>query len=490
MRAGQGCNDPRLTRILTYEAIDAANDLEGWGIEFVKDPNTGKALVAMGDFASRPRNRKIYHHGKPITQVLDKQLRLMGVTIIEGVAALGLLRDGDGVAGVLGMNSKGERVAVKGGATVLAAGGAGQLFNLSLMPPDITGDGYAFGYRAGATMVNMEFMQAGFGTIRPALNIILPWFWGLLPEFTDGAGHDLLAAALPGGVAASDVMKTKVKHYPFSTSDNSKWLEVAAKRAMENGQVNASGGFQLDLRKVDESLFHLTSDLAVMWAISKPWMKRKHMDVEQEPLEIGLFGHSINGGMVITGDCETTIPGLFAVGETAAGPYGADRLGGNMLLTCQVFGKRAGRRAAEVARSRVSRRTPELPRIDYLEKSQGHREAREATRRVKDTMTRNVLIIRSEDRLRRALDDLETLRAEVNGGEFKFETPRQILELTQAMNLIDVGEAMVAAARLRTETRGSHYREDYPSTDVQWDCPIAVHCVDGRSVAKPYSYAA
>lgn len=210
MRAGQGCNDARLVRVLVDEAISAANDLGRWGVEFILDPNTGKPLVAMGDFASRPRNRKIYHHGRPITIALKTEIGKLGVTVIDHASVMDLLRDDRGVNGVVLLTAEGKNISVRAGATVLATGGAGQMFNLSLMPPDITGDGYALGYRAGATMVNMEYMQAGFGTIKPALNIIMAWLWAFCPKFTDVQGRELLEGQLPQGITPEQVMKTKV----------------------------------------------------------------------------------------------------------------------------------------------------------------------------------------------------------------------------------------------------------------------------------------
>ncbi|HEX6979726.1 MAG TPA: FAD-binding protein [Alphaproteobacteria bacterium] len=491
MRAASGCADPKLVRVLVDEAVSVAEDLERWGVPFVTDPNTGSVLVAMGDFASRPRNRKIYHHGKPITVALKTEIERTGVRIIDRSAALGLLQSDRGVDGVLAIDSDGRLIAIRAGAVVLATGGAGQLFKFSLMPPDITGDGYAFGYRAGATLVNMEYMQVGFGTIRPALNIIMAWFWALFPKFVDRDGRPILDGILPDGLTPEQVMKAKVKHYPFSTSDDSKWLEIGAKRAMSEGRTTDLGGFYLDLREVDESVLPKGSDLAVMWPISKGWLLRKHMDVTKEPLSIGLFGHSINGGLVIDSHGQSTVPGLFAVGETAGGPYGADRLGGNMLLNCQVFGKRAGRRAAEVGRARRhgAAVSTKLPELDILRRSRGARDPREATLRIKEAMTRDVLAVRTERGLVRAAEELSALRDEIEAGVFNADTPKRLIELHEALSLLDTGQMIIAAARLRTETRGSHYREDFPSTDPDWTCPIFVRRSGGGPEVEPGRFA-
>jgi fumarate reductase (CoM/CoB) subunit A len=490
MRAGQGCNDARLVRILVDEAISAADDLERWGVEFILDPNTSKPLVAMGDFASRPRNRKIYHHGKPITVALKAEIEKLGVTVIHHAAVMDLLRDDGGVNGVLAVTAEGKSITVRAGATVLATGGAGQMFNLSLMPPDITGDGYALGYRAGATMVNMEYMQAGFGTIEPALNMISAWLWAFCPKFADAQGRVLLDGLLPQGVTPEQVMKAKVKHYPFSSSDDSRWLEIAAKNAMRDGRMTRPGGFLMDLRDVDEAVLPKGSDLAVMWPISKQWLLKRHIDIAAEPLQIGLFGHSINGGLVISEHCESTVPGLFAVGETAGGPYGADRLGGNMLLNCQVFGKRAGRRAAEVGRQRRAHAAKHLsvPSLAHLERSTGATPVKDATRQIKQIMTDGTLVVRNERGLEHAAHQLDALREEIETGRFGVASLGDMIELNEASNMIETGTMMVAAAKIRKETRGSHYREDFPSTDPAMARPFMIRCGSNGPQVMPGTY--
>jgi succinate dehydrogenase/fumarate reductase flavoprotein subunit len=147
-----------------------------------------------------------------------------------------------------------------------------------------------------------------------------------------------------------------------------------------------------------------------------------------------------------------------------------------MLLNTQVFGKRAGRRAAEVGRARRSGRSDDarLPEIDVLFRACGSIPAREALRRVKKTMNQGVLVVRNERGLARAHDELEALRAEIAAGRFRADDVIQVTDLSEATNLLDVGTLMIAAARLRKETRGSHYREDYPHPDAQWARPVMI----------------
>lgn len=489
MTAAQGCADPALVRILVDEAMDAAADLDRWNIDFIREPD-GRPLVAQGDFASRPRNRKIYHHGRPITEALKRENKRLGVQSIEGATVLSLLQDEKGVHGVLVLTKQGKLIRIDAGATALTTGGAGQLFKLSLMPSDITGDGYALGYRAGATLANMEFMQAGFGTVKPALNIIYTWFWAGVPPFLDKAGRSVLDGVLPSGVSAADAMLKKVEHYPFSASDASRWLEIATKKAMEEGRADANGAFILDLRETDPERIP-QKGFTKLWNVSKGWLQQKHMDIEAEPLRIGLFGHAINGGLVIDEHGQTSIEGLLSAGENAAGPYGADRLGGNMLLNCQVFGKRAGCRAAEIGRHRTvannaTLANAALDRLDRQTSGKGELKLKQAHERIKQIMTDHALVVRTEKGLNTAEADLSELSASLEAGRYKVDSPKDVVALNEALNMIDVGRTMCAAALVRRETRGSHYREDADfRNDEKFARPIMVrHVGEGRAEAE------
>lgn len=488
--AAQGCADPSLVRVLVDEAIRAGEDMDRWNVEFIQDPDTGKPLVAQGDFASRPRNRKIYHHGKPVADALKKQCEEVGVDFLERAMVLALLIGEDGVGGALVLGQDGRLTVVEAGATVVTTGGAGQLFRYSLMPPDITGDGYALGYRAGARMANMEFMQAGFGTIKPAQNIIMSWYWAVLPTLFDRNGQDVIARHLPDGVTAEMAMFDKSKHYPFSASDHSKWIEVAAKRGIEEGVATDEEGFLLDLRQIDQSRLS-AKGFAHLWKVSREWLLRKNMDIEKEPLHVGLFGHAINGGLIIDAHGQSSVPGLLAAGEAAAGPYGADRLGGNMLLNCQVFGRRAGEQAARVARER--RRAPgdavveaELAAL-RRRVERGSAPVREAHTTIKRTMSKNALVIRNEPGLKEAEQVLRQVGEQLRAGHFQAGSVKEVWRLYEAENLVDVGLMMVGAAQLRRETRGSHFRDDAPAIDPAWDRSILVTVGDDGPLFAPYS---
>lgn len=479
--AAQGCADPKLVRILVEGAVDAVADLDRWKIDFIYDPESGKPMVAQGDFASRPRNRKIYHHGKPITVALKRENAKIGVKGLEQTAVLSLIHGPRGVEGVIAVTKDGRFLEIRAGATVLTTGGAGQLFKHSLMPPDITGDGYALGYRAGAPLANMEFMQAGFGTVKPALNMLYTWFWAGLPSFVDKAGKPVVEGTVPASTDIDAAMFKKVDHYPFSASDASRWLEIAAKNAMRQGRADEHDGFYLDLRGTKPGNIP-QKGFDKLWSVSKDWLLKKNIDVDAQPLRVGLFGHAINGGIVIDEHGQTAVPGLLSAGENAAGPYGADRLGGNMLLNCLVFGKRTGQRAAEIAKARGRIASDEanglLSQVVNQQERSGKRAIKDAHKAIKQTMSDHALVVRNAEGLDKAQRQLGTLADAMTAGDFAIKSRKDLVDFYEARNLVDVGRAMCAAAALRKETRGSHYREDAPEADPDMARPIIIHLSD------------
>ncbi|HTU01844.1 MAG TPA: FAD-binding protein, partial [Candidatus Sulfotelmatobacter sp.] len=494
MRNGAGCADPRLVRVLADEAPSAAAALAGFGVEFMKAPD-GKILVAMGDFASKPRNRKIHGHGRPIVRGLQRACAEAGVVVLEDTVVCDLVRGERGCAGVLAVDLGGGLHAVSAGATILATGGAGQLFEYSLSPPDVTGDGYALAYRAGAELANLEFMQAGFGLIHPFANIIMAWFWLLAPKLTNGSGDEFLNRYLPPAIAAESCFRAKVRHYPFTSEDASRYLEIAAKQEIAAGRGTARGGVFLDLREVNEGeRIPPGSDIAAMWPVSKAWFRARGVDVMRQPLDVSIFGHAINGGVRIDEHGQSTLPGLYAAGEASAGPYGADRLGGNMLLNCQVFGARAGRHAAASARRdqpgiSAGRRADFASTVASLLGRSGSKTVAQVKRDIQAIMSEHVLVIRSRTGLETCLDRLHAIREEVLPA-VAVPTPAELVGLREATSLAEVGALMARAALMRCETRGGHYREDFPERqDAAWAGPIVIRSEDGKPCLRRGCFA-
>jgi len=150
---------------------------------------------------------------------------------------------------------------------------------------------------------------------------------------------------LPDEVSEKECMEDKAKHYPFTSRDSSRYIDVSIQSELNNGRGTENNGIYLDLTNISVN----SSDdpnFQKMFPYTVNWLLQKGVDISDQLIEIANFGHAINGGLWIDKRSATNVPGVFAAGEVAGGPHGADRLGGNMMVTCQVFGARAGKYAA------------------------------------------------------------------------------------------------------------------------------------------------
>ena len=278
-------------------------------------------------------------------------------------------------------------------------------------------------------------------------------------------------------------------HYPFSVYDRSQYFDIAIQKELTGGRGTAHGGVFLDLsgsRPEDLPDTPRGRDARRLYGITRDYIKKNYgVDIAEQPIEVACIGHAINGGLRIEPTAESTVPCLYAGGESAGGPHGADRLGGNMNLTCQVFGRRAGRSAAQRARERgipsVSSAliAAEKGRLAKLQAQRGSLGTGQFKRWIQECMWRHLLVVRSDVSLRACLTEVERLRGRM--AEISVDGPAQLMGLLEVDSLLTVAEIMARAALLRTESRGSHYREDYPHRDdVHWQQSIVTRQVDGR----------
>lgn len=458
LEAALGPCSRRLAGIVASGAPKQVPFLESLGVKFER--YLDNYLATRGCFASCRRSLKIKGHGEPIVVALKKEILRRGdIGIIEHSMATELIVE-DGICkGAFVGSVDGEIWEIRAKATIMGTGGAGQLFSLNLNPADVTGDGYALGYRAGAELVNMEFMQAGFGIIQPAKTIFNAWIWTLGPRIYDEDGLEFLEQYIPAGLTVADCVKAKENHYPFSTRDASKYLEIAVKKRCNEGKK-----VYADLRHVakDDDWIQGNINLAQMWPITKAWMLKCGIDVESIPVRIVCYAHAMNGGLLIDCNSETTVSHLYAVGEAAGGLHGADRLGGNMFASGQVFGEIAGKDAAQTALGLPKDTSvPRLERQVPVSDDSGSQDVAKLRKRLQQLATNELLIIRSGQGLRRFLDEIERLEADLRCCAAC--TPREQLYIRETENLLLVGRLIAQSAMSRTESRGSHYREDYPN---------------------------
>lgn len=486
LAAAAGTCDERLARIVAEDAPETLREFERLGVPFHMDGE--RYLEVVGCFASRPRMHIIPGHAEPIVAAQRKEILARGIPVHEHTMITTLVVQDGSCVGAVGLREDGELVLFQAAATILGTGGAGKLFLHNLNPPDITGDGYALGYRVGAELVNMEFMQAGPSIVHPVHNILNTWLLTLYPRLTNAKDEEFLERYLPPNWSMRQCLDARSAHYPFSVYDGSQYFDIAIQKELTADRGKAHGGIFLDLsRSRPEDLPDTPRgrDVRRLYGITREYIRTNYgVDIAEQPIEVACIGHAINGGLRIEPTAESTVPCLYAGGETAGGPHGADRLGGNMNLTCQVFGRRAGRSAAQRARERgippVSARLikAEQGRLMALQAQRGSLGPGQLKRGIQECMWRNLLVVRSDASLRTCLGELEGLRGRMAG--INVDGPAQLSGLLEVDSLLTVAEIMAKAAFMRTESRGSHYREDYPQRDdAHWQNSIITRRVNG-----------
>lgn len=474
LAAGQGMADARLAAVLAVQAPQTVAQLKQWGVAFEQE--NGKDYVFKSCFSRSPRTHVIRGHGEPIVRAMLRQISLRRqVRILSGVTAVELLMHDGQCCGAWGYADAGEEVVIRAGAVVLATGGGCTVFEKNLNPADVAGDGYQLAWRAGAEMVNMEFMQIGLGFSHPVVNIFNGYLWEGRPVLKNALGEEFLGTSLPGALTADDVMHEHRRHFPFSTSDCSKYLEIAIHREICAGRGTEHGGVIADLRHMtDERTASLPDDCGIrhMWPIARSYMLGRGVDLLREPVEICCFAHAVNGGVRIGASARTSVPGLYAAGEVAGGPHGADRLGGNMMVACQIFGEIAGRNAALHAMTE-RKICAETPRLSEEMQHLLHRAAdtERMTQCLRQTAQRSLLLCRTEEGLADVLKTAGRLGSELAGtGAADGVRTENFLLSSRLLT----ARLMAQAARSRRESRGSHHREDCPEKDAEQARPIVL----------------
>lgn len=478
MEAGRGMADPRLAKILTERAPETRPHLENLGVRFEKD-NTGSYLVTQGCFGSKPRNYTLRDHGTRIIRALASHTDPIRTTIVEQCMVTDLIVDNGICLGALGLLETGEEVRIKTKATILCTGGAGNLFSTTLNPHDVIGDGYALGLKAGANLMNMEFMQFGCGVCAPGFSILNSWIWSLHPNVTDITHNDIFEGVLPPTISKEMVMDRKSTHYPFSSENISRYVEIAIQKSRIGGTEFPHGGVSLDVSEQLASTYPGSLQLFKdMWEISNKWYLSRGIDVAKGPIGINCFAHAVNGGMKIDTKAQTSIEGLYAAGEAAAGPHGADRLGGNMLPSCVVFGSIAGTQAAQYAqRGHDTRHTTTwdtlaesiLERRKKVLDTPGPRSnPKICIPEIKRQMGLYMMTVRTASRLQELQSMLFQNKESFLNNGLPIRHPFSPFE---SMHAIITASLMVDAALQRKESRGSHFREDFPETDGQYGSP-------------------
>jgi succinate dehydrogenase / fumarate reductase flavoprotein subunit len=505
MRGGKFLNNWRMAELHAKEAPDRVWELETYGALFdrLKDGkisqrnfggHTYPRLAHVGDRTGleliRTMQQKIVSlQQEDFAELGDYEAR---IKVFAECTITELLKDGDSIAGAFGYwRDSGAFVVFEAPAVVLATGGIGKSFKVTSNSWEYTGDGHALALRAGATLINMEFIQ-----FHPTGMVWPPSVKGIL--VTEGVRGD-------GGVLKnSDTKRFMFDYIPpvfkgqyaETEQEADQWLKDndSARRTPDllprdevaraiNSEVKAGrgtphGGVYLDIasRLTPEeikrrlpSMYHQFMELA-------------GVDITKEPMEVGPTCHYVMGGVEVDPDTgAATVAGLFAAGECSGGMHGSNRLGGNSLSDLLVFGRRAGLGAADYARALSSRPAVSEDAVEAAAKralapfdgptnDAAAENPYTLQQELQQSMNDLVGIIRKSEEIREALDRLTKLRERFKSmhveGDRKYN-PGWNLAI-DLRNMLLICECVAEAALLRTESRGGHTRDDHPGMDSSW----------------------
>jgi succinate dehydrogenase / fumarate reductase, flavoprotein subunit len=494
MRGGQYVNNWRMAELHAKEAPDRVRELEAWGAVFDR---TSDGKILQRNFGGH-RYPRLAHVGDRTGLELIRTLQdhgiHQGIEVHMEHTIVRLLRDDERVVGAFGYDRERGRFKVfKSKALVLATGGIGRAYKITSNSWEYTGDGQSLAYHAGAELIDMEFVQ-----FHPTGMIWPPSVMGIL--VTEGVRGE--GGILHNNKGERFMFDGIPDAYKSQTADNPEegWRytqgDKNARRPPElltrdhvarcivdevkAGRGSPHGGVFLDIswikEKIPNAAEHIKKKLPSMY---HQFMQLANLDITKEPMEVGPTTHYIMGGVRVDAETQmSNVAGLFAAGEVAAGLHGANRLGGNSLSDLLVFGKRAGEFAAKFSREFQGRAVDDaqiedaareaLEPFELGEESQANGEGPYSVQHdLQEMMQHLVGIVRREEEMFRALDGLENLQERARNvvvyGHREYNPGwHTALDLK---HLMTVSEAVTRAAIERKESRGGHFRDDFPTKD-------------------------
>jgi succinate dehydrogenase / fumarate reductase, flavoprotein subunit len=494
MRGGQYVNNWRMAELHAKEAPERVRELEAWGAVFDR---TADGRILQRNFGGH-RYPRLAHVGDRTGLEMIRTLQDHGIH--QGIEAhmehtvITLLKEGDRVVGALGYDRERGRFKVfKAKAIILATGGIGRAYRITSNSWEYTGDGQSLAYHAGAELIDMEFVQ-----FHPTGMIWPPSVIGIL--VTEGVRGD--GGILHNNKGERFMFAGIPEAYKTQTADNPEegWRYTQGDRnarrppelltrdhvarciveEVKAGRGSPHGGVFLDIswikEKIPNAAEHIKKKLPSMY---HQFMQLANLDITREPMEVGPTTHYIMGGVRVNPETQmSSVPGLFAAGEVAAGLHGSNRLGGNSLSDLLVFGKRAGEFAAKFSKesqggkisdAQVQDATRQaLEPFERTGKPAGDAEGPyQVQHDLQEMMQSQVGIVRREKEMVRALDAINKLRERAQTvivyGHREYNPGwHTAIDLK---HLLTVSEAITRAAIERKESRGGHFRDDYPDKD-------------------------
>ncbi len=477
LNAGRGlCNQP-LAQLLCEDGPECIRTMDEWGVGWAR--KDGRITQAMAPGHDRPRC--VYVDFLNTGPAVSKTLRTVvnktgGIRKAGDLCVVDLLRTDGAIAGAVALHfGSGAPVTLSAKATILATGGLTRLYRRNSASANMGGDGYALALRAGASLVDMEFVQFfPIGHLAPRLIGMDPIMW-------DPFRYKL------GGRLLNNRMEEFTQRY--GVAENGKYVitrdvgSYAILKEVEAGRGSPHGGVYLSFQHCSEAALRESFGPVI------DRLAANNIDLTKTPIEVAPIAHYHMGGIAADAQMQTDLPGLFAAGEAVGGANGANRLSGNAITEALVFGRRAGRSAADYAkrtnalpdRADNARALLDLVAADAPERGLN---TAEMVQTLQATMQDDVGALRNEAKLKRALGQIDRMAADLGdvppGDGNRFDMRR--IDWFDLRNMLLVARVVAEAALARPETRGAQQREDYPQLSPDWTFNQFVGLRDGRVV--------
>jgi succinate dehydrogenase / fumarate reductase flavoprotein subunit len=493
MRGGQYLNNWRMAELHAKEAPDRVRELEAWGALFDRTKD-GKILQRNFGGHRYPRLAHVGDRtGLEMIRTLQDHGIHSGMEVHMECTVLSLLMDGGRIAGAFGYDrEKGHFIHWPAKAVVMATGGIGRAFQITSNSWEYTGDGHALAYRAGAELVDMEFVQFHpTGMVWPMSVRGILVTEGVRGEggvLRNSEGKRFMFDDIPD-LYKAQTADNEAEGWKYTQGDKNArrppelltrdHVARCINREVKAGRGSPHGGVFLDIawikQHIPKSEEHIKRKLPSMYHQFK---QLAGIDITKEPMEVGPTTHYMMGGVKVDGDSQmSTVPGLFAAGEAAGGLHGANRLGGNSLSDLIVFGKRAGEFAAKFAKEfgPVTTDDREIETaakaaLEPFDRGAGGENPYQIQYKLQESMQALVGIVRTRGEMQEALEVVGQLnrRAEQAGVVGHRQYNNGWHTAMDLPNMLLVSEAITRAALLREESRGAQFRDDFPDKDKEW----------------------
>jgi succinate dehydrogenase / fumarate reductase, flavoprotein subunit len=465
LAAGRGLCDERLAALLCEDGPRRLREMDGWKVGWAREDGHIKQAQAPGHDRPRCAYVDFLSTGPAVSRTLRSQLnaangvRRIGELVIVDIA----VRDGAACGATALHMPTGHAVTLAAKAVVIATGGLTGLYRRNSASSNMGGDGYALALRAGAELIDMEFVQFfPIGHLAPRLVGMDPIMW------------DPFRYKLGGKLLNAEMREFEQNYVTRDNRSDGRYVltrdlaTYAITREVEAGRSSPAGGAYLSFQHLPEA------EIRSAFGPVVDRLAANGIDLAKHPVEVAPIAHYHMGGVRADEALRTRVPGLYACGEAVGGANGANRLSGNAITEAFVFGARAGRNAARAALQSSLLWSPPAagPALDLL----GSAQRRDAPNlaaiiaELKALMADMVGPFRTEQKLRSALEAIERLKTEI--GEIPFSSAAAfdpvLVDWLDLRNMLLVAQSVTLPALARTESRGAHQREDHPGLDEAW----------------------